>query len=88
MLKRLWAFVVLLALVGSPLFASGKLFDGKEKTFVFVGYSTSYRWPNILEHKLNRPFENEIVYHVMNAASGGAPVGTWIAAEDLSLIHI
>lgn len=59
--------------------AGGKLLDGKEKTFVFVGYSTSYRWPNILELMLNRQFEDQIVYHVMNAAEGGAPVGTWIA---------
>lgn len=57
-----------------------RLFDGEEKTFVFVGYSTSYRWPNILEHRINRPFDDRIVYHVMNAAAGGAPVGTWIAA--------
>ena len=76
------AFLLLLAFVASPLMAAGKLFDGNEKTFVFVGYSTSYRWPNILEHKINRRNEDAIVYHLMNAASGGAPVGTWIAAED------
>ncbi len=57
----------------------GRLFDGNEKTIVFVGYSTSYRWPNILESMINRPFQDQIVYHVMNAAAGGAPVGTWIA---------
>lgn len=56
-----------------------QLFDGKEKTFVFVGYSTSYRWPNILELMMNRSSEDQILYHFMNAASGGAPVGTWIA---------
>lgn len=59
--------------------AGGKLLDGTEKTLVFVGYSTSYRWPNILELMLNRQFDDQIVYHVMNAAEGGAPVGTWIA---------
>lgn len=59
--------------------SGGKLFDGQEKTFVFVGYSTSYRWPNILEMMINRQFDDQIVYHVMNAAAGGAPVGTWIA---------
>jgi len=59
--------------------ARGRLFDGNEKTFVFVGYSTSYRWPNILELQMNRQFDDQIVYHVMNAAEGGAPVGTWIA---------
>lgn len=58
---------------------AGRLFDGEEKTFVFVGYSTSYRWPNILESMMNRGIEDQIVYHMMNAASGGAPVGTWIA---------
>ncbi|MEW6320500.1 MAG: hypothetical protein AB1635_05370 [Acidobacteriota bacterium] len=64
---------------GSPATTGGRLLDGQEKTFVFVGYSTSYRWPNILELQLNRQFEDQIVYHVMNAAEGGAPVGTWIA---------
>ena len=68
--------------LATPAQASGKLFDGEEKTFVFVGYSTSYRWPNILEHTINEPFDDAIVYHVMNAASGGAPVGTWVAAKD------
>ncbi|MDP1569313.1 MAG: hypothetical protein Q8L86_04855 [Vicinamibacterales bacterium] len=59
--------------------SGGRLFDGQEKTFVFVGYSTSYRWPNILELMMNRQFDDQINYHMMNAAEGGAPVGTWIA---------
>lgn len=80
--RKTLALLLLLAFVASPLLAAGKLFDGNEKTFVFVGYSTSYRWPNILEQKINRDNENAIVYHVMNAASGGAPVGTWISDED------
>lgn len=58
----------------------GRLLNGQEKALVFVGYSTSYRWPNILELKLNRQFDDQIVYHVLNAAEGGAPVGPWIAA--------
>jgi len=82
MTKRLFATMLLTLFAAGPVLASGKLFDGEEKTLVFVGYSTSYRWPNILEHKINRSFDGEIVYHVMNAASGGAPVGTWVAAED------
>lgn len=79
------ACLLLLGLVGSvpverPEAAEGsRLFDGREKTFVFVGYSTSYRWPNILEHKMNREYDDKIVYHLVNAAAGGAPVGTWIA---------
>ena len=67
-----------LLLIPTPALA-GKLFDGEEKSIVFVGYSTSYRWPNILEHMINRQFEHKIVYYVLNAAEGGAPVGTWIA---------
>ena len=82
MQRRIICLGVLLAFAASPLLAAGKLFDGDEKTFVFVGYSTSYRWPNILEHKINRQFEDAIVNHVMNAASGGAPVGTWVAPEE------
>lgn len=74
--------VLAIVVVSTPSFASGKLFDGEEKTFVFVGYSTSYRWPNILELMMNRELEDQIVYHVMNAAAGGAPVGTWIAERS------
>ncbi len=76
---RPWLLLVPIALFAETSSASGKLFDGEEKTFVFVGYSTSYRWPNVLELKMNRQFDDEIVYHLMNAAAGGAPVGTWIA---------
>ena len=78
------AATLLTAMVAAPALQAASpspppLLDGSERTFVFVGYSTSYRWPNILEHRINRPFQDRIVYHVMNAAAGGAPVGTWIA---------
>ena len=75
------AFVSLATLPvgGESATPEGLLFDGDEKTFVFVGYSTSYRWPNILESMMNRASDHQIVYHLMNAAAGGAPVGTWVA---------
>lgn len=76
---RVLLWIVTFVVSASSSLASERLFDGEEKAFVFVGYSTSYRWPNILELKMNRDFADEIVYHVMNAAAGGAPVGTWIA---------
>lgn len=77
---RIALSLLIATLVPGIALASGKLLDAKEKTLVFVGYSTSYRWPNILEQKLNHGSDDEILYHIMNAASGGAPVGTWIAA--------
>ncbi len=89
-MKKILALAILLTIIlvnpslcnGEGSAHSGHLFDGKEKTLVFVGYSTSYRWPNILELMINRQFEDQIIYHVANAAAGGAPVGPWIADPD------
>lgn len=81
-MKRALFITAFTACITGSVLGEGKLFDGEEKTLVFVGYSTSYRWPNILEHKINKAFDDEVVYHVMNAASGGAPVGTWVAEES------
>ena len=81
-MQRVLVVAALAACIASPALGEGRLFDGDEKTFVFIGYSTSYRWPNLLEHKINESGDEEIVYHIMNAASGGAPVGTWVADED------
>ena len=55
------------------------LLDGQEKSFVIVGYSTSYAWPEMLQDMLDEHAGNHRVYHVLNAVAGGAPVEHWIA---------
>jgi hypothetical protein len=56
------------------------LLDGKEKTFLVVGYSTSYAWPAMLQEMLDEHTDGERVYHLMNAVAGGAAVEIWNAA--------
>ncbi|MCZ6598673.1 MAG: hypothetical protein O7B99_13625, partial [Planctomycetota bacterium] len=44
--------------------------DGEAKSFVVVGYSTSYAWPGMLQDMLDEHSEHmggERVYHVLNA---------------------
>lgn len=57
---------------------SGPL-DGTPKSFVVVGYSTSYAWPAMLQEMLDAHAGGPGVYHVLNAVVGGSPVETWIA---------
>ena len=33
--------------------ASGTMLDGREKSFLIVGYSTSYAWPDMLQSMLD-----------------------------------
>jgi len=55
------------------------LLDGAEKTFVIVGYSTSYAWPAMLQDMLDEHSGGRRIYHVLNAVAGGAPVEHWVA---------
>jgi hypothetical protein len=52
------------------------LLDGTETTFVVVGQSASYTWPAILQDMLDK-HAGKRLYHVQNAAVGGAPAGSW-----------
>lgn len=58
--------------------------DGTEKSFVLVGYSTSYAWPKMLQEMLDEHSGGERMYHLLNAVIGGSPVGRWIAPPDSS----
>ena len=63
--------------------ASGDpVLDGSPKSFVLLGYSTSYAWPAMLQHMLDQHSGGKRVYHVLNAVIGGSPVGRWIAPEE------
>ncbi|MFQ5413582.1 MAG: hypothetical protein ACE5E6_03895 [Phycisphaerae bacterium] len=55
------------------------LLDGREKSFLVVGYSTSFAWPDMLQDMLDEHAGGHRVYHVLNAVVGGSPVETWIA---------
>jgi hypothetical protein len=68
--------------LGSDTKASGgSLLDGREKSFVIVGYSTSFAWPTMLQEMLDEHSAGRRTYHVLNAVVGGSPVNPWIAAE-------
>jgi hypothetical protein len=60
------------------------LLDGKEKSFVVIGYSTSYAWPDMLQEMLDEHAGGERLYHVLNAVVGGAAVERWIADPSTS----
>lgn len=55
------------------------ILDGKEKSVLVVGYSTSYVWPSMLQELFDDHSGGKRTYHVLNAVIGGAPVETWIA---------
>ena len=58
------------------------LLDGREKSFVIVGYSTSFAWPDMLQDVLDEHTGGDRVYHVLNATIGGAAVERWIGVPD------
>ncbi len=57
---------------------SPSLLDGREQSFLIVGYSTSYAWPDMLQEMLDDHSGGKRVYHVLNAVVGGAAVERWI----------
>lgn len=62
--------------------SADSLLNGLEKSFVVVGYSTSYAWPAMLQDMLDAHADGDRIYHVLNAVVGGSPVRPWIAARD------
>ena len=63
----------------APVPMGTSLLDGREKSFVVVGYSTSFAWPEMLQEMLNEHADGRHIYHVLNAVVGGSPVEPWIA---------
>jgi hypothetical protein len=65
-----------------PPIGTGKSFlDGRERSLVIVGHSTSYVWPAMLQEILDAHSGGERRVHVLNASVGGSPVSRWIAEE-------
>lgn len=58
-----------------------KLLDGKPKTIVVNGYSTSFKWPAVLQRKLDRYFGGKRVIEVRSATQGGTPIAKWMDAK-------
>jgi hypothetical protein len=56
--------------------------DGTEKSFVVIGYSTSFQWPAVLQKMLDTHAKKKGIYHVHNAAVAGAPVAKWIGRTN------
>ncbi len=56
----------------------GPVLDGNKKSFVVVGYSTSYQWPGILQKMLDEHAGKEGTYKMLNAAVSGSSVGKWL----------
>lgn len=67
-----------LVLVTTGCATSGTLLDGREKSMVVVGYSTSYAWPDMLQEMLDDHTGGRRTYHVLNAVVGGSPVESWL----------
>lgn len=77
---------LLIALVGTLSLSVGALahdgphvLDGREKSILVNGYSTSYAWPDMLQEMLDEHAGGDRKYHVLNSVIGGAPVESWIA---------
>ena len=57
------------------------IFDGQAKLLVVNGYSTSFRWPAMLQRKLDRYFEGESPVRVEKAVRAHTPISGWMDAE-------
>jgi hypothetical protein len=62
--------------------AGESLLDGAEMSFVIVGDSTSYAWPQMFQEMLDEHSGGERRHHVLNAVVGGSPVSRWIADPE------
>ena len=56
-------------------------FDGKPKTFVVNGYSTSFHWPAILQRKLDK-YSGSRVIDVQSATQGNTPIAKWMNVDS------
>ncbi|MHC4741763.1 MAG: alpha/beta hydrolase fold domain-containing protein [Planctomycetota bacterium] len=58
-----------------------RIFDGKAKTIIVNGYSTSFKWPRLLQAKLDEFTGGERVLTVKPATKGGTPIARWMDIE-------
>ena len=62
------------AAAGKPM----KILSGGPKLIVVNGYSTSFRWPKLLQRKINRFLDGKGAIEVASATRGGTPIAKWI----------
>ncbi len=58
-----------------------RIFDGKKKTIIVNGYSTSFHWPKVLQKKLDLYHGGRRIIEVKSATRGGTPIAGWIDVE-------
>ena len=51
-----------------------RILDDKARTIIVNGYSTSFKWPSILEKKLDEMYDSKRVLTVKPATKGGTPI--------------
>jgi hypothetical protein len=57
------------------------IFDGSPKPIVVNGYSTSFRWPALLQEKLDHHTGGKRLITVRRATKGGTPIAKWINVD-------
>lgn len=55
-----------------------QIFSPQPKLIVVNGYSTSFKWPNLLQRKLDQYFEGKRIIEVKSATHGGTPIAKWM----------
>ena len=55
-----------------------RIFSGRPRLIVVNGYSTSFRWPKLLQAKLDRYFEGRRVIEVRRLVVRSSGVPSWI----------
>lgn len=55
-----------------------QIFDGRKKTIIVNGYSTSFNWPKVLQKKLDLYHGGKRIIEVKSATMGGTPIAKWI----------
>ena len=68
----IWWLTPVLAGGGEPATEGIRILDGKPKVIIVNGYSTSFRWPDLLQRKLDRYFDLKRVVEVKRATKGSS----------------
>ena len=72
------SIILLVLTLAVAVAADQSVLSGDKKSFVVVGYSTSYQWPGVLQKMLDEHSGRKGLYTVHNAAVSGSPVAKWL----------
>jgi len=75
-----WAgiFIVGVLVFAASAEAKMKIFDGQARTLIVNGYSTSFKWPAVLQTRLDRYAGGKSPIRVVPATKGGTPIAKWL----------